>query len=216
MMNYKLPVVLCLFLVTGIVCRAQKPFMEGTIIYKVTLASADNKIFSGTYTFFIKGNQVRKEIKLNNGYQDIVLLNSGTNKVYSLQNRNGKKYAIELSMPQLLKSQEKFNGFTVKDETNESKKIAGYSVYKANINYTDGTAHEVYYTKEWDPSQKVTFERFPNAKFLPMYFSYTDDQGMVMTFEAEKIEPEPIENAIFRIPADYKMISYGEYKQLSE
>jgi hypothetical protein len=195
---------------------AQKPFTEGIIIYKVSLVSSDNKTFYGTYTFFIKGNQVKKEIKLNNGYQDIVIINSGANKIYSLQNRNGKKYAIELSMPQMLKNQEKFSGFTLKNEMGESQKIAGYSVYKANINYSDGTAPEIFYTKDWSPAQTVTFERFPNAKFFPLHFSYTNDEGMVMIFEAEKIEPGPVENGVYRIPADYKMISYDEYKQLTQ
>src|ERR1700744_2066145 len=100
MMPHKLSILL-LLLFAGFYGRAQKPFTEGTVVYKVTLEAADNKTFSGTYTFFIKGNQIRKEIKLNNGYQDVVLLNCGTNKVYSLQNKNGKKYAIELSMQEL-------------------------------------------------------------------------------------------------------------------
>ena len=216
MMNYKLNILFFLFLTAVIPAPAQKPFNEGTIVYKVSLSSADNKSFYGTYTFFIKANQVKKEIKLNNGYQDVVLLNCGTNKIYSLQNRNGKKYAIELNMPEMLKKQEKFNGFTVSNEINENKKIAGYPVYKANINYSDGTASPVYYTKEWNPAQTATFERFPNAKFFPLLFSYTNDDGMIMIFEAEKMEPGPIENAVFRIPPDYKMISYTEYKQLSE
>jgi len=207
---------LLLILITGIPTLAQKPFMEGTVIYKVTLAANDGKTVSGTYTFYIKGNQVRKEIKLTNGYQDEVVMNCGTNKVYSLQNRNGKKYAVELSMPQMLKNQQKFSGFSLKNEVNDNRKIAGYSVYKANVNYSDGSSPEIYYTKEWNPTQPITYERFPNAKFLPMSFSYTNEQGMVMTFEAEKIEAAPVENAVFRIPPDYKMISYQEYKQLSE
>ena len=38
---------------------------------------------------------------------------------------------------------------------------------------------------------------------------------MTMTFEASKIEAQPVENAVFRIPADYKIISYNEYKEMS-
>jgi hypothetical protein len=212
----KTDILILFLLLTCLFCHAQKPFAEGTVVYKVTLESADHKTFKGTYTFIIKGNQVRKEIKLNNGYQDIVLLNCGANKVYSLQNRSGKKYAIELSMPDMLKSQDKFRGFTIKNEMNNNKKLAGQTIYKANISYTNGTAPEIYYTKDWYPAQPVTFERFPDAKFFPMYFSYTDEQGMAMEFEIEKIEPGPIENAEFRIPAEYKMISYDEYKQFSQ
>lgn len=204
------------FLIAGIVCQAQKPFTEGTVVYNVTLSSQANQTFSGTYTFFIKGNLIRKEIKLNNGYQDIVLLNCGNNKVYSLQNKNGKKYAIELSMQELQKRQARFDGFKLANETTDAKKIAGYAIYKANVKYADGSSPEVYYTKEWQPTETITFERFPNARFLPVRFSYTDEHGMTMTFEAQKIDLEPVENSRFRIPADYKMISYKEYKELSE
>jgi len=215
-MNCKTYLLILLIFATGITSHAQKPFTEGTVMYKVTLESADHKIFKGTYTFIIKGSQVRKEIKLNNGYQDIVLINCGANKVYSLQNRNGKKYAIELSMPDMLKAQDKFRDYTIKNETINGKKLAGQTVFKGNITYKNGTAPEIYYTKDWYPSQPVTFERFPDAKFFPMYFSYTDEHGISMEFEIEQIDPGPIENAEFRIPADYKMISNKEYKEFSQ
>jgi hypothetical protein len=215
-MNYRLHFFLFLLLLPGI-SYAQKPFTEGTIIYKVKLKSADNTEISGVYTFIIKGNEIRKEIKLNNGYQDIVLLNCGNSKVYSLQNLNNKKCAIELNMAEMTKQQEKFIGFTVKNEHNDdNKNIAGYAVFKGKINYKDGSGSDIYYTKEWRPVQPITFERFPDAKFLPISFSYKDESGMVMEFEIEKIEPHPVENAVFRIPPDYKMISYAEYKQLSK
>ena len=64
--------------------------------------------------------------------------------------------------------------------------------------------------------QGITYERFPNTKFLPLSFSYKDENGMTMLFDAEKVEAAPVENAVFRIPPDYKMISYKEYKELSQ
>src|SRR4051812_3107614 len=83
-----------LLLATGDTVWAQKPFTEGTVVYRVKLESADKKVLKGIYTFTIKGSQIRKELKLNNGYQDIVILNCDNNTVYSIQNRNDKKYAI--------------------------------------------------------------------------------------------------------------------------
>ena len=155
-------------------------------------------------------------MKLNNGYLDVVLLDCSAGKAYSLQNRNGKKYAIQLNLNDLLKKQEKFIGFSIKNEESNSKHFAGYTAYNGNVNYHDGSVSEVIYTKEWRPSQAITFERFPDAKFLPVLFSYEDENNVVMQFEIEKIEPGPIENGVFRIPPDYQMISYSEYKQLSK
>jgi hypothetical protein len=214
-MNGRTLIFLFLFLDSGLYAVGQKVFIEGDMIYKVTLQSADNKEFTGTYTFVFKGNRIRKELRLNNGYQDVVLLDCGKNKAYSLQKWNGKKYAIELSMEDIRKKQEFFDGFTVKNEENNSEKIAGYAVYKGDVKYHDGSNEEVLYTKEWQPSQAITFERFPDARFLPLYFSYKDENGVTMLFEAEKIEPRPVENAEFRIPPDYKIITNAEYKQLS-
>jgi len=215
-MHYRSCFLLLLLLLCGIRGDAQKPFTEGTIKYKVKLKAGDQKELTGVYTFIIKGGEIRKELKLNNGYQDIVLLDCGGGKVFSLQNRNGKKYAVQLSINDMLKRQERFNGYTIKNEENNNKNFAGYASYKGSINYNDGSSNEVLYTKEWRPTQPITFERFPDAKFIPVLFSYKDENNMEMEFEIEKIEPGPIENAVFRIPPDYQMISYSEYKQLSK
>ena len=216
MMNYKYPVLLLFSLLTGIQVIAQKPFTEGIIVYKVTMMTADNKEYKGVYTFTFKGTQIKKELKLGNGYQDVVIYNCGASTLYSLQNRGGKKYAIQLSMEHYIQEQEKFAGFHLKTETTDNKKIAGFTANKGAISYNDGTVAEISYTNEWYPSQPIAFERFPDARFFPLYFSYTDEKGMTMQFEATKIEAEPIENSVFRIPPDYKIISYGEYKELSK
>ncbi len=215
-MGRRIYIFLLLLLLPRIAAMAQKPFAEGTIIYVVKLRSADQKELTGRYTFVIKGGEIRKELKLNNGFQDVVLLNCNTGKVYSLQNRNGKKFAIQSDMDELLRKQQKFSNYTMKNEIANTTKIAGYASYKGNVNYTDGSNSDIVYTKDWCPAQAVTFERFPAAKFLPVSFSYRDEDSVEMEFEIEKIEPGPIENAVFRIPPDYKMISYAEYKQLSK
>ncbi len=177
MMKHSTTIFLFLFLLAGIRTVAQKPFMEGVIVYNVTLESADHQEFKGVYTFIIKGSEIKKELKLNNGYQDIVLLDCGKGTVYSLQSKYGKKYAIQLSMGDLAKEQEKFAGYTVNDEQANSRSIAGFAASKGNVNYKNGSVAEIYYTKEWSPVQSITYERFPGSKFLPLSFSYTDDQG---------------------------------------
>ena len=60
------------------------------------------------------------------------------------------------------------------------------------------------------------YNRFPNIKVLPVKYEYTDDSGMIMHFKAEKVSPIPVENAAFRIPPDYKIITYSDYKQMNK
>ena len=193
---------------------AQKPFIEGVISYKVQLETTDKNLYSGVYTFTFKNGQLKKELKLNNGYQDIVIMNTDKNTAYSLKIKNGKKYAIQLSMDEIAKRQKKYTGYTFKEDKNNGKIIAGFTTFKGEISYPDGTHSDIYYTPEWYPDKPVTFERFPEAKFMPLSFTLTDDNGFIMSMDADKVNIAPVEDAVFRIPSDYKIIYHNEYKQL--
>ena len=83
MMKCRTTLFIFLLLLTSVGAGAQKPFMEGVIVYNVTLESAEHKELKGVYVFTIKGGEIKKELKLNNGYEDVVLLNCTTGKVYS-------------------------------------------------------------------------------------------------------------------------------------
>lgn len=206
---------LLLSLLIGRNAYAQKPFTEGRVVYNVMLESPEHKKISGTYTFIFKAAQMRKELKLNNGYEEVVLINTNPSSIYSLQNRNGVKYAIQLNINDLLKRQERYNGFTVNNEQADNRNISGYAVYKGRISYKDGSAADICYAKDWYPSMPVTFERFPDARFMPLSYSYKDENGMTMQFNAEQVTAGPVENSVFRIPPDYKVISNEEYRQMT-
>ena len=213
-MRYRYSFLLILLTVCTAAARAQKPFTEGTISYKVKLESTDHKIFNGTYTFTFKGGQIRKDLKLDNGYTNTELLNIPANEVYSLQSMNGKNYAIQLNISDIVKAQQRYTGYNLTNEQG-NEHIAGCAAYKASLSYKGEAPSDVYYTKEWRPSQSLTFERFPDAGFLPLNYAYKEDNGMVMRFEAEKISAGPVESSVFRIPADHKLISNEEYKKMS-
>lgn len=205
-----------LFLLTFLVLHssAQKVFSEGTITYQVKMGPDDPEFKPGMYTITIKDDFVKKEMKLN-GLDYIIILNCRTNKVTSLRNLNGRKYAIELKMEDITNDQVKFTGFRVAGETNDNKKIAGCTVHSGTIMYKDGSHAPVYFSRDWKPVQPITYERFPGADFLPLEFFYKDASGITMSFLAQKVQPEPIDNAEFRVPLDYKIISNAEYQQIS-
>ncbi len=216
-MTYRQAIILLLSLTLCVkAATAQKPFAEGMLVYNVKLTSADNVSFSGVYTFLIKDGEIKKELKLDNGYHDVTLINCKKNSVYTLQSGNGKNYAIQLSMDDLLQTQEKFKGFSITDEQNTSKQLSGFDIYRGVVIYRDSVRSEILYATEWRPAQSVMFNRFPGAQFMPIRFSYKEESGISMIFEAVKVEPGPVASSVFRIPADYKMISYEEYKQLSK
>lgn len=192
---------------------AQKPFLEGTITYKVKL-DTDDDIKTGTYIITIKGGQIRKEMRLT-GLDYVIIINCRTGKVYSLQNRSGKKYAIELTIEEMLAEQDKFRGYVLTDMHRDNTQIAGYAVSWGNVRYKDGATATVAYSRDWRPAEAVTFERFPAAGFMPLDFRYKNESGISVSFEALKIDAEPVENAVFRVPDDYKIISNAEYREMN-
>jgi len=209
-------VLLLLLLLTVTGAMAQKPFIEGFIVYKAQIEMTDGSVVTGTYTFTFKNGRIRKALKLNNGYEDIILINNTQKTAYSLQAKGNRKYAIQLNVDDLEKQQTHFAGYQLDEEKNEGKIIAGITAFKGRVRYKDGSATDIYYTSEWCPDKSLTYDRFPDAKFLPLSYSYKDASGAVLRLEAEKVDLKPVENALFRVPSDYKIISYKEYRQLNK
>ncbi len=195
--------------------NAQKPFSEGNIVYKVELSTADGQKYKGAYTFLFKDGQVRKELVMDNGYRDITLINSNKNTLYTLQERDGKKYAIQLNMEDdLLKKQKRFKDFRILREEKLAKPQAGQPVYRIVLMYKDSTTTDIVCNKEWKPALPYTWNRFPDAPFIPLTFSYKEENGVSMVFTAEKMEASPVLTSMFSIPQDYKIITNKEYRQL--
>ncbi|MBX2905113.1 MAG: hypothetical protein KF744_03690 [Taibaiella sp.] len=215
MRHSALILLLCLLLCAGS-AAAQKPFTEGTLTYKVELTTPEGEVIKGIYIFSIKDGEIKKELKMDNGFEDVTLLYCEKHAIYTLQSREGKKYAIQLSMDDLVKKQERYKGFTVERESEQKHKVAGTTVFKGKLRYTDGSTTEILYTKEWKPVQAVTFNRFPDAPFFPLSFAYKEPSGISMRFDAETMDVTPVATSAFQIPPDYKMISYEEYKQLNK
>ena len=194
---------------------AQQPFSEGIIEYTVLLTAPDNNKISGTYTMSFKGAEIKKVMTMDNGYEDITLFDCKNGTIYSLLSRNGNKYAIQLSMEEFVTKQEKYTGYRLTNEKKQNKLIDGLVLYQGTVKYKNNAKVTILYTKDWKPAEPITYTRFPNATFLPLRFQYEEDNGMGMVFEATKVSATPLSTSIFKIPADYKMISYEEYKQLS-
>ena len=195
---------------------AQQPFSEGIIEYTVLLTAPDNNKISGTYTMSFKGAEIKKVMKMDNGYEDITLFDCKNGTIYSLLSRNGNKYAIQLSMEEFVTKQEKYTGYRITNEKKQNKLIDSLVEYQGTVKYKNNAKVTILYTKDWKPAEPITYTRFPNATFLPLRFQYDEDNGMGMVFEATKVSATPLSTSIFKIPADYKMISYEEYKQLSK
>jgi hypothetical protein len=200
---------------------AQKTIQEGVIKYNISIENPSGKgnkaSVSGTYTITFKGALVRKELKIANGYSDILLFDNNAHTLYSLKTKGEKKYAIQLDEDDYINKYKQFSGFTLSDQNGNALTIAGLNARKATVTYTNGSSTELCYAidTKWQPANNWTFERFPEIKYLPLSFSYNEPNGMTVSLKAEKVENVAIETSVFKIPSDYKIISYAEYQQMT-
>jgi hypothetical protein len=216
-MKNKVLLLLPFLLVQVLLTLAQQPFSEGTIKYTVVFETKDKQTFEGTYVFTFKNGLIRKDLKLSNGFEDVLLFNTNDNTVYLLKSKNVANYAIQLSMEEMSSRQDKYKGYKLKEVKNSDKEIAGMKACKGELTYRNGIHTIVYYNNSWYPDKTISYERFPDARFLPLEYTFIDEvKGFTMHMVAESVSQSPVENSVFRVPADFKMISNEEYKQISQ
>ena len=208
---------LLLIFSTWFTAAAQQPFEEGVIVYSVRVGPLEGEAgyteHAGTYTIKVKGPYVRKELRMNSGYQNIILENRNTGTVYSLRQAGGQHFVIQLQSSDLDERSVPYRGFTEKPEPG-TMTIAGQPCLKTIIQYRDGSTSVLYYTTAWSVADSSLFERFPGFRYLPLSFEYRTEEGITMRFSAEKLQAMPVENSVFRVPPGHKIISNAEYKAM--
>lgn len=191
---------------------AQKTLVEGTVVYRAVVNNPDGSRLEGAYIISLKNKQVRKELKIGNDFENVMILDN-SDKAYSLKSLNEKNFAVEVSREDFEKRNAKYYGPVIKD-AGETKTIAGQVARKATVIYKDGTSVNIYYTKEWVPELPYTFERLQGLNGFPLAFEYKNEQGGIINFEAIKLNEDVVESSKFTVPANYKIISNEEYRQI--
>lgn len=216
-MNKKCTYLLSMLLCMNSLCSlAQNNFIEGKIVYSVKIESVDpkqNKQFAtGTLNLFLKGNVVLKELSLSSGFKNKMIFNASEKKAYSLRQIGEEKYALQLDAEQLKKKLEKCAQLNIQDYESDIKSIANFKTEKAKLTCNNNAPIVVYYTKEWLIANESLFEDFPTFNYLPLAYDIKNEDGSIFHFELQKIETAPMDNAAFKIPDGYKVITYEEYK----
>jgi hypothetical protein len=202
-----------LMLVTTAFC--QKQFIEGEIVYNVTITAADakdNKVNAGTLTISIKANSVTKELNLQSGFRNTIIFNQSEKVAYSLREHEGIQYAIQLDPDQLKKKQEKCTQPERQELESDRKTTLGFATEKVKLTCNNTNPVVVYYTKAWRIGNPNIFQDFPFFDYLPLAYEIKNEDGNLFGFELQKIEAKPIDNRVFNVPPGYKKISQQEYK----
>jgi hypothetical protein len=220
MFSRKLFLLFVLFATTPALLKAQKPFVEGIVEYNISMGTTaggvDMAKRAGTFIVTVKGKMIRKELKLDNGYENVIIYNGNTKTGYSLRALpDGRKYALQLAESDIMAMQEPYRNFSFTQEAG-TMQLAGYTASKAKLTYKDGHSDDIYYVTEWSPAEPFVFDRYPGIKYYPLSFRYANGEGLVMIFEATKVSEQPVENGLFRLPQNYKIISAAEYKALNK
>lgn len=194
---------------------AQPVLFEGIVEYDVYMTTPEKESLKGTYLFLFKNDEIRKELDLSNGYRNTRLINCREDKIFSLQTMNGRNYAIQYDINMQFRRVLPYQGFCVDSEAVTGNAVAGCAEYVGKLRYKDGSTATITYTKDWMPPKGLVYTQFPDAPFLPLSYTYTRSNGVTVFLKAKKIQAGPVATSMFRIPANYKMVSLDEYKQLS-
>lgn len=200
---------------------AQVKFNEGVLEYRVQVKGATDSISKeGTYTVHIKEGNVRKELHFPDGYDNITLTNFNMGKHVILHKINKQPYAVEMSEKEHRKSWSKYSNATYKKEGSwleeNVEKPEEQPGQKFSVKYKDGKNLVVYVMEKYFLDYPQIFERIPDLKGIPVAFSIEAGNGFIMSFRLVKCNPEPVSNAVFRIPEGYRIISRKEYDKLAK
>lgn len=192
---------------------AQHNFVEGELVYSISIESANatQTNSTGTLTLLLKGHSVVKILELNKGFKNTLIYNGFKKSTHSLRSIGDKKVALLLESEQIKKKLEKCSSIRVEDLKDESRAVLNFKTEQAIIHCNNASPVQVYYTKTWQINNPYLFDDFPSFQYLPLLFDIKKEDGSTVHFELKKIEAKPMDNSIFEIPKDYKVISSDEY-----
>lgn len=200
----------------------QQNFTEGMISYAVRIEPAPGtdpkaeQVITGEFTITVKGNQYIRELQLSSGFRNRIIFNTDNNTAYSLRQVQNKKFAIQLNAAELLKKQQtcEQSRITAINCSEPGRVVAGYKVNCMQVACKDKMPMTLYYTKEWQLTSAYLFPDFPSFYNLPLAYDINNEDGSILHFELTKIEARPVDNGTFRVPADHRIISTEEYRQM--
>lgn len=205
------------FVALSAVATAQKKF-EGTILYALEINTADMDptraaMMPTEKTTTIKGDWVKEQLEAAFGTINSVI-DTKNEESTTFMDVMGNKMAFKLNKAQLDKMREKKPKMEI-TLAPETKTIAGYTCKKAIAKNTeDNTTVDIWYTEELAPIMNAEGNMFKEIKGLLMEFHSEMMGGVDMKVTAKKLTAAKVDDAQFAIPADYKMMTLDEMKQM--
>ena len=207
----KLSICLFLSLLVGFRAYAQKIFSEGVINYDVFVNGSENP--DGLYSVTVKNNMSRRELLMNNGFNNILISNQKTGSTITLNVDAENKYALTMTASQVAEQNKRFEK-AVFSVTNQKKTIAGYASSAATVRYLNGEEANFYFTADLLPPHESFNILFPGLQGVPLEYEVKSNTDKSIRFVATAFETKIVDVKVFDIPKDYKIVSKEELEKI--
>jgi hypothetical protein len=207
----KLSICLFLSLLVGFRAYAQKIFSEGVINYDVFVNGSEKP--DGLYSVTVKNNMSRRELLMNNGFNNILISNQKTGSTITLNVDAENKYALTMTASQVAEQNQRFEK-AVFSFTNQKKTIAGYASSAATVRYLNGEEANFYFTADLLPPHESFNILFPGLQGVPLEYEVKSNTDKSIRFVATAFETKIVDVKVFDIPKDYKIVSKEELEKI--
>lgn len=202
---------LFLSLCIGYRSYGQKIFSEGIITYDVFVDGSAKP--DGLYSVTVKNNMSRRELLMNNGFNNILIFNQKTGSTITLNIDDENKYALMMTAAEMAEKNKRFEK-AVFSFTNQKKTIAGYTSAAATVRYLNGEEANFYFTSELLPPHESFNIMFPGLQGVPLEYEVKSTTDKKILFVATAIETKIVDGKVFDIPKDYKIVSKEELEKM--
>jgi GLPGLI family protein len=191
----------------------EKFIAEGTIEYAASVVDQSNPMAGmapSKMTIKFKNNKSCAEMSAGMGLFTTSFISDPEKKsLIQLVKLLNKKFSMVMNEAALKKENELFNMEIIPSK--QTKIIAGYKCEKATVHYKAGdfTDFDIFYTKELNIKNSNFANPFYMIDGVLMEYQMTKS-GMEMKFVATSVKKEDIDDSVFELPADYKLISSEE------
>ncbi len=197
--------------------NAQKTMNEGTIIYDISVSSANNSktvaaLNGATLNIYLKDNQSRGDMTSKLGKESGVY-NASTGIGFILKDYSGQKLMITMNKRNWEQKSNFYHSLKFKIEE-YSGTISGYKVKKATSTLANGKEFTVYFTTDIILGNKTYNNSFPQLNGLPVQYEL-ESGDITFKYTLKSLSSETVNASFFEMPkADYRVMTYEESQQL--
>ncbi len=201
----------CIGLMLSIACHGQRIFSEGILKFNVYLNQSTTS--SGIYLVSVKSGFIKREIAMNNGFNNVTIYNFKNGKSYSLNIDENDKYALEITAEEQKNINIRFENAQI-TPNGKTKKIIGYQCQGMNVQYSNGDQVEIYVSRDVVPQSDQFNTMFPGLVGIALEYTMKTPDGNEMRFTADQMDVKVIDTKIFNIPPDYKIVTKAELEKI--